>query len=481
MADLFSHPSDDAGAHFDQSGWIGSGTGERKVDAARLDVSETGVYRVTVTLSSDAMLFGQRRNLIDPSAKAGTRSFLTCLTEYIPSMQSRVNGDRILFASAVFGRITEIRAERTDARRVFIAGDSTVADQYALAEYYPCDSYAGWGQMLSCFLPEDAVCNMAHSGLTAKCFIEDGHFEIVKRYMKAGDLLLIQFGHNDQKRREGQARAKYPAYLAEIAGAALSVGAKPVLLSPVSRVPSYDAAGAFDLLYDHAQAVGKLAERLGLPFIDLHAFTYGRYLAMGEKCRDLFKDLTHSNDPGAFEIARFVAQKLAFFGLCRAVFPEAGFIAGDRTKNPHSPRPAPLPVPYVDIGDVPDSRVVFEAVQKGLLDPCVLHMHPFDPMPRAEFIQKLFRALGLKTMPTDGVAPYPDVSAREFDAPYAAACRKTGLVPEEAYRPDDPVSSPEVNGMLKSLKIDARLTDTPMYPAKYELIRLLLTLCSNQR
>lgn len=201
MSDLFSHPADDAGSGFDQSGWLGSKNSDRSVDIRSICVPEMGVYRVKLCLSGKGILFGQRRNLIDPKAVKGETEFLTCLTEYIPSMQNRTDTAKILYTSAYGAKIEEMRAEKANARRVFIAGDSTVADQYTFCEYYPFDSYAGWGQMLSCFLRRDAICNMAHSGLTGRCFIEDGHYDIVKKYMQAGDLILIQFGHNDQKRR----------------------------------------------------------------------------------------------------------------------------------------------------------------------------------------------------------------------------------------------------------------------------------------
>ena len=474
MADLFSHPSEGSNRRFDQSGWLGQGASKRSVSVKSLTADAFGVYRVTAQLDGEGVLFGQRRNLIDPDAQKGDNSFLTVLTEYIPSMDSRIHADKTLFASTYGCRVTGMSAERVENRRVFIAGDSTVADQYSSLDYYPFDSYCGWGQMLSALLKDDAWCNMAHSGLTGRCFTEDGHFDIVKKYLQKGDLMLIQFGHNDQKRRYLQADKRYTEYLGLIAREAEKAGALPVLLSPISRVPGRDAGGVFDLLEEHAEAVKRLAEKMSLPFIDLHAYTFQLFCEMGESCRDLFKDMTHTNDPGALKIASYVARKLEEFSLAKAHEVSAGFIAGDRARNPAKGAPSELPVPYVDIEGVPDCDVVYRGVQAGLLDPCVLHMHPFEPLSRGQFIQLLFRAALIPSRPTDGLAPYRDVKPREFDAAYAAACRQMGLVAGEYYRPDDDVTAREVNDFCEKLGLSPRLADEPPVPCKYERVRLLL-------
>ena len=75
MGDLFSHPSEGKGAAFDQSGWIRAKKGARQVVTGELKVSENGVYRVRVTLEGGGVLFGQRRNLVNPDAPAGESTF----------------------------------------------------------------------------------------------------------------------------------------------------------------------------------------------------------------------------------------------------------------------------------------------------------------------------------------------------------------------------------------------------------------------
>ena len=471
MADLFSHPDSPEKAGFTQRGFRGEGVNPGR--AALTDavaVPAAGRYRVTVRSDKAKVLFGQRRNLISPVPGEET-SFYTCLTEYMPPMSAEVNRDLLLYATVIGSAARIVGRESADVRTVFIAGDSTVADQYTIGDYYPHDSYCGWGQMLSAFLPEDAVCNMAHSGLTSRCFMEDGHFDIVKKHMRPGDLMLIQFGHNDQKRRYLQADKEYPVYLEKICREAMALGAQPVLISPISRVPGKDAAGYFDLLYDHAQANRALAEKLGIPFIDLHKYSFDLFVSMGENCRTLFMDMTHSNDPGAFRMAGFIAGELKRLGLAEPVFPDGGFLTSDTEKAPPAAPGAPMKGDYVDV-DGYDKELISAAVGRGLLDPCVLYMHPQEKLTRGAFIQLLFKRTRMSGGVTDGIAPFKDMKPREFDASFAVTCKEKGLVTGEYLRPDDLITAEEANEMMEKCGLNIRLTGD--HVIKYELIRAFM-------
>lgn len=76
---------------------------------------------------------------------------------------------------------------------LFTAGDSTVGD--------PRRGPGGnWPTQLCQFLkPEISLCNAAEGGETTKSFITGYCFDKVLSQMKAGDFLLVQFGHNDSK------------------------------------------------------------------------------------------------------------------------------------------------------------------------------------------------------------------------------------------------------------------------------------------
>ena len=79
--------------------------------------------------------------------------------------------------------------------RILIVGDSTAQTNDITS--YP---QTGWGQTLSLFLKKETlVLNFAKNGQSSKSFLDSGLFTPVKRHLSQGDILLIQFGHNDQK------------------------------------------------------------------------------------------------------------------------------------------------------------------------------------------------------------------------------------------------------------------------------------------
>ncbi len=85
----------------------------------------------------------------------------------------------------------------TAGTRIFVVGDST-ASNYS-REVLP---RMGWGQVFDRLLKADAparVVNLAQSGRSSRSFITEGWFKILADGLLAGDYLLIQWGHNDEK------------------------------------------------------------------------------------------------------------------------------------------------------------------------------------------------------------------------------------------------------------------------------------------
>ena len=127
-------------------------------------------------------------------------------------------------------------AAGTPPRQVFIAGDST-ASHYG-PERAPRE---GWGQQLQGFLDDDAyvVRNHAQSGRSSRSFIAEGWFDGMAKDMRSGDVLLIQFGHNDEKiedpSRYNEPQRAFPQWLARYVAFAREKGATPILLTPLAR------------------------------------------------------------------------------------------------------------------------------------------------------------------------------------------------------------------------------------------------------
>jgi lysophospholipase L1-like esterase len=75
---------------------------------------------------------------------------------------------------------------------LFIAGDSTAAK-------YDGPDQQGWGEPFAQYFDpaKITVANRALGGRSSRTFITEGHWDALLTELKAGDIVLIQFGHND--------------------------------------------------------------------------------------------------------------------------------------------------------------------------------------------------------------------------------------------------------------------------------------------
>lgn len=125
---------------------------------------------------------------------------------------------------------------------IWIAGDSIAADHsYEKEEDYAVFVH-GWGEMIGSYLTDDVIVhNKAISGQTAKFFTEEQNYQDIMDGIGEGDLLLIQFGHNDYKSAGSDhwklgtdVEGSYRWYLKnKYIDPALKAGAMPVLCSSV--------------------------------------------------------------------------------------------------------------------------------------------------------------------------------------------------------------------------------------------------------
>lgn len=215
-------------------------------------------------------------------------------------------------------------------RTIFIIGDSTVENGSA--------PFFGWGGQLARCLADDRVENHAIGGRSSRSFWEEGRFGCVAERMAPGDLLLIAFGHNDEKDdppRHTDPETTFPAYLTRYIDAARSRGATPVLCTSAER--NYFVGDEVFLMYTHGAypyAARLLARRLCVPLIDLEARTRALMCSLGpEGAGALFVrlapgehpdhpeghiDKTHFNLYGARKVAGVVARELCGLGLIRS-------------------------------------------------------------------------------------------------------------------------------------------------------------------
>ena len=80
--------------------------------------------------------------------------------------------------------------------RVLCLGDSIM--QYNDFSAFP---QTGWVQELARFFPETTEwLNFARNGRSTKSFIDEGRFDRVRAEAQKNDIVLIGFGHNDEKK-----------------------------------------------------------------------------------------------------------------------------------------------------------------------------------------------------------------------------------------------------------------------------------------
>jgi len=118
---------------------------------------------------------------------------------------------------------------------IHLAGDSTMSIKRD--EKRP---ETGWGEYLAQQFRPGAVVvdNRAMNGRSTRTFIEEGRWDALLEATKPGDVVLIQFGHNDQsveKPDRYTPPADYTRNLQRFVADVRAKSATPVLLTPVAR------------------------------------------------------------------------------------------------------------------------------------------------------------------------------------------------------------------------------------------------------
>lgn len=291
-------------------------------------VPAPGNYRVKVTVCpgqdmKDVRIFAGRRLLHEyaVSCSAGEKlvyELTVNVCDIIPRGLEKAVADKTLDLAVTADHpcISRVEVRMLECPVLYIAGDSTVTDQPAEYPYAPESSYAGWGQMLPCFLKHDiAVSNHSHSGLTTESFRQEGHYSIVEKYAKAGDYLLLQFGHNDQKLDHLKAQEGYRNNLAVYVEECRKKGVHPLIVTPVARNSWRGSDGSYnDLLAEYAQSCLELGKELNVPVLDLHRLSVEFVTGKGREAAKAWffpSDFTHHNDFGALKMAEFICREIA--------------------------------------------------------------------------------------------------------------------------------------------------------------------------
>lgn len=206
--------------------------------------------------------------------------------------------------------------------KIYYLGDSTAA--FNGPETYP---QTGMSQGLAKLSAVDVV-SLAKNGRSTKSFLDEGLFVPAQEAMLPGDLVLIQFGHNDEKAdpaRHTDPDTTYKENLLFFVREARSRGALPVLVTSIAR-RLFDEKGTF-LPGSHGaypEAVRQLGKTENVPVIDLTAVTEEYLARLGDEAsKPLFMwpiDNTHLKPEGAAKMAEFLAEGLRSLGEPYAFF-----------------------------------------------------------------------------------------------------------------------------------------------------------------
>jgi DNA sulfur modification protein DndE len=157
-----------------------------------------------------------------------------------------------------------------DRPTLFLCGDSTMANKA------PIDApETGWGMVFPEYFTDGVkIQNHAVNGRSTKSFRTLGHWKAVIDQVKTGDYVILQFGHNDQKKddtlRYAEPHTDYKKNLTRFIDEIKAKGGNPILATPVMR-RKFDEKGTFiDQHGDYPSVVRALAKDLNLPLIDMH-------------------------------------------------------------------------------------------------------------------------------------------------------------------------------------------------------------------
>ncbi|MBC2607454.1 rhamnogalacturonan acetylesterase [Pelagicoccus albus] len=175
---------------------------------------------------------------------------------------------------------------------IVLIGDSTMAKKRDTAR-----PEMGWGEALEAFFDGSvSVSNHALNGRSSKSFIGEGHWEKALAELQEGDVLVVEFGHNDQKikspDRYTEPYGEYSDNLRRYAQEAQERGASVIIASSICRRKFNEAGVLEDTHGDYPAAAEAVAEELGLPYVDMEARSREMLIALGPQASEgLFMNL----------------------------------------------------------------------------------------------------------------------------------------------------------------------------------------------
>ncbi|MBB5353643.1 pectinesterase [Haloferula luteola] len=165
---------------------------------------------------------------------------------------------------------------------IYLIGDSTMADKPRIEH-----PERGWGQLFRTLVREPAhLENHARNGRSSKSFLAEKRWAPIVSQLQAGDWVIIQFGHNDEKsdqpKLHTEPRGSYTDLLRRFVHETRAKGAHPILATPVAR-RRWQNGQLIPTHGDYPDAVRELARAEQVPLLDLEKRTSAMEAALGEE------------------------------------------------------------------------------------------------------------------------------------------------------------------------------------------------------
>ena len=225
---------------------------------------------------------------------------------------------------------------------IYLIGDSTVAD-YSLEENYQTKKFpqVGWGQVFQPFFQKDSlklvknvlgsakevkVDDRAKGGRSTRTFFQEGRWSSVYQSLQKGDVVMMQFGHNDASVEKTERYVNiegYKEFLRLFINQTKEKGATPIVLTPVARNYPWKDGKLSNVHGDYPQAAIEVAKELKVKYIDLNELSMNFFSSKGQEyvTTNYFmnfeagkfpafpegqKDNTHFQTQGGIEVAQLV-------------------------------------------------------------------------------------------------------------------------------------------------------------------------------
>lgn len=207
---------------------------------------------------------------------------------------------------------------------VYLVGDSTMADRADTL----VTPERGWGQSLPSFLDNKTmVHNCARGGKSTKSFLAGKYWDKVMKELGKGDVVVIQFGHNDGRENDSinfTDTEQFAQNLRLMIGQAKAVGAIPILCTPIARL-YYTGDKIKNVHPQYPETAIEVAKLENIPLVDMTTLTMEWLDSIGKtEAQSCFvykvapgeydrypegkTDHTHLRSKGAVAVARLFAK-----------------------------------------------------------------------------------------------------------------------------------------------------------------------------